>query len=149
MQVRDALNMLDWTRDHWFIESGTLLGAWRDGTMIAHDDDFDIALYTTDEPVRTLHRLVQELKQLLPAHLDVRPINTYVQKVEVFDPKHGNYMLRENADFHHVTVDISLYTPHFTVTDAMRSTHEVNSSSNPLKWWSWLGSTFRFPLLHS
>ena len=37
-EVFDKLNL------SWYIENGTLLGAWRNGKFIKHDDDFDIGV---------------------------------------------------------------------------------------------------------
>jgi len=37
-EVLDKLNL------SWYIENGTLLGAWRNGKFIKHDDDFDIGV---------------------------------------------------------------------------------------------------------
>ena len=38
-------DILKRTSNIWFIENGTLLGAYRNGNLIPHDDDFDILSY--------------------------------------------------------------------------------------------------------
>ena len=102
----------DWC---WWIENGTLLGAMRNGAFIPHDDDFDMAVLV--EPDRTvsgvmaaLHaRLVAEL----PAPYQARHVRTYADKLEVYDPTAGKYALPPmygGADYHHVSVDIQMYT---------------------------------------
>ena len=42
-KVKDLLNSMD-PKPIWFIEAGTLMGAYRNGKMIPHDDDFDMGL---------------------------------------------------------------------------------------------------------
>ena len=47
VELRD--NILPNIKQPWFIENGTLLGAWRNNKFIDHDDDFDYAILIDDE----------------------------------------------------------------------------------------------------
>lgn len=104
-------NWLDKAQHSWFIESGTLLGAWRNGRFIAHDDDFDIALVIDTEDVTgELQRQCDIMSAALPAPYECRVTSSYCDKIEVFDPTHGDYALLGDqylgARFHYVTIDL-------------------------------------------
>lgn len=109
-----ALVIQKWIEERgltWFIDGGTLLGAWRNEKFIAHDDDFDIALIMDgDEPVCDLGHMCDSLLAALPSPYMCRIVSSYSDKVEVFDPTQGKYKLTgaqyHGADFHYVTVDL-------------------------------------------
>lgn len=106
--VRKILNDLEL---EWFLESGTLLGAFRNQKFIPHDDDFDIAfLMYTQDFFADLNELYHKVKERLPAPLDCRIVNTYTDKIEIYDPTFGKFILLNpvynGTDFHYVTVDI-------------------------------------------
>ncbi|MEM7538507.1 MAG: LicD family protein [Chloroflexota bacterium] len=106
--VREILNELGLA---WYLESGTLLGALRNQKFIPHDDDFDIAfLMYTQDFWADLTELYQQVKERLPVPLDCRIVNTYTDKIEVYDPAFGKFTLQhpsyKGADFHCVTVDL-------------------------------------------
>ena len=109
--LRDKiLNKLDIP---WTIENGTLLGAWRNGRFILHDDDFDIALFCENDPKPNIPFILRKIKQLLPAPYEARYVSTYADKIEVYDPGYGEYNLLgakyNGASFHHCTVDLQFY----------------------------------------
>lgn len=95
-----------------WIENGTLLGAMRSGAFIPHDDDLDLAVLVEGSLESTLSTLTMQLKALPPPYC-VRTVNTYADKLEVYDPTAGKYALPPSlygaADYHHVSVDIQLY----------------------------------------
>jgi hypothetical protein len=94
-----------------FLESGTLLGAYRNGKMLPHDDDFDYGLYVPDEEstVPLLESLKAHLVATLPKKYQARIVDTYSKKVEVYEPEFGNYPFLENTVYHNVTVDITAF----------------------------------------
>lgn len=94
----------------WYLDTGNLMGAYRDGKMLKHDDDFDIGLYAKEDEFNKLFEL---LKEQLDERYKVRLIDTYCKKIEVYDESHGSYMLDESKgyNYHNVTVDIQLYVP--------------------------------------
>jgi len=104
----------EYVPNQWFIESGTLLGAYRSGKFIPHDDDFDIGVVWESDPVAELGKLNDAISNLLPAPLSCRVVSSYCDKIEVFDPTEGIYTLVGDryggADYHHVTVDLQAYT---------------------------------------
>ena len=89
--VRD--NVLDQLNIPWTIENGTLLGAWRNGKFILHDDDFDIALFFETDPIPRVPAMLNKVQQLLPAPYKARYVSSYADKIEVYDPTYGEYSL--------------------------------------------------------
>ena len=107
----------------WFLDSGTLLGAYRDGKMLLHDDDFDLGFYLPEKDLSVLERLNSYLQN---AGFNCRIVDTYCTKVEIFNPEHGKYMLNNregNPDFHNVTVDITMFVNSPGKTDMVTFLH--------------------------
>ena len=93
----------------WFIENGSLLGAFRSGKFIPHDDDFDTGAIIVDmDNIENIYRCIQDK---LPLPYKARRISSYADKIEVYDPSYGSYMLEgyDGADFHYVTVDVQFH----------------------------------------
>ena len=97
----------------WIIENGNLLGAYRTGKFITHDDDFDIGVFFEDDAKSQLIQLLEIIQASLPPPYEARMVSTYAHKIEVFDPTYGTYFLNgtgyNGADYHHVTADIQAY----------------------------------------
>jgi len=129
LKTAAALEKWALAKDRYFLESGQLMGAWRDGTMIPHDDDFDLGIYidkkTLDETFAgSLDAVCGAMCQrFIDAGLHARCTLSYVKKVEVFLPEHGKYWLRPGIDFHNVTVDVTVFVDHPTVPGHMGSSH--------------------------
>ena len=111
----------------WIVENGNLLGAWRTGKFIPHDDDFDIAMFFEEDATLQLCIVFKKIKELLPAPYEARLVSSYCDKIEVFDPTYGNYILHgpqyEGADYHHVTLDIQSYERCGDVYHSLYNTH--------------------------
>ena len=108
--IRD--NILTKISNEWFIENGTLLGAWRNGKFIAHDDDFDIAmLINTESEITNILKKIELL--LLSSKYKARLVKTYASKIEIYDESFGKFILPvekyNGSDFHYVTLDIQFY----------------------------------------
>jgi hypothetical protein len=93
-----------------FLDAGTLLGAYRNGKMLPHDDDFDLGIYVPDEEstMPLLESLKAALDNTLPGEYETRIVSSYSKKVEVYQPEWGKYPFRD-GDFHNVTVDVTAY----------------------------------------
>tara|TARA_Y100000389_G_scaffold196094_1_gene228452 strand:- start:660 stop:1277 length:618 start_codon:yes stop_codon:yes gene_type:complete len=105
-------NILPYIKNEWFIENGTLLGAWRNGKFIKHDDDFDIGiLLNSKEDINHLYSTINN--KLLNSKYKARLIDTYSSKIEIFDESYGKYILiadkYNSSDFHYVTLDLQFY----------------------------------------
>lgn len=99
-------------KDRWFIENGTLLGAYRDHKFIPHDDDFDIGILIDDKSV--INSIFNRVSKLLEnTRYECRLVNTYSTKIEVYDPAIGKYILPgekyNGSDYHFITVDLQFY----------------------------------------
>ena len=108
--VQPALNAADLT---WYLDAGTLLGAYRSGEQIAHDDDFDIAAYVPDFQNDDLEAIRRKIAATLPAPYETRVVTSYARKVEVFDSRSKTFLLPpayQGADFRVVTVDVQIMT---------------------------------------
>jgi hypothetical protein len=125
-RVRDILDQR-WTVGKWFVENGTLLGAWRNGSFIPHDDDFDIALLLPESccVASTLAELHRAILPCLPPPYACRRVESYCQKLEVYDPTVGSYTLVGDryggADYHYVTVDLQAYVQEGDAVQCVRA----------------------------
>tara|TARA_B110000211_G_C14043267_1_gene537743 strand:+ start:137 stop:760 length:624 start_codon:yes stop_codon:yes gene_type:complete len=104
-------NILNKISNVSFIENGTLLGAWRNGKFIKHDDDFDFAvLINSYDNVNKIFKFIQNN---LVDKYQCRLITNYSTKIEILDDSFGKYKLLgpqyKNADFHYVTIDLQFY----------------------------------------
>jgi cytidyltransferase-like protein len=114
-------------RPKYFVDNGTLLGLWRDGALIDCDDDFDLGLLV-DEKEFSLDYLA-ELHATLEHGLKSSPyqariVDSYAQKIEVYDPSQGSFDLvgerYGGANYHHVSLDIQ---PHVRCGEGVKITH--------------------------
>lgn len=97
--------------NNYFIENGTLLGAYRNGNFIAHDDDFDFALLLNNKnEIRDVFNYIQSN---LKSEYKCRLIDSYCDKIEIYNPIYGKYNLQgpeyNNKDYHYVTIDLQFY----------------------------------------
>jgi hypothetical protein len=74
--------LTDFNVNFW-IDCGTLLGAFRNGKMIPHDCDTDFAVFGKDQ----FFFAEAILEKQLPAHLKLKSVNDYCRKFEVYDIK--------------------------------------------------------------
>lgn len=91
----------------WFLADGTLLGAYRTGKMIKHDYDFDFGVFSTKEMLTKLYNYLS--KVLEPTAYECKLVDSYADKIEVWDPKSGIHS--DVAErFFNVIMDLQLYT---------------------------------------
>ena len=60
----------------------------------------------------TIINIYEYIKENLNKKYECRLISTYANKIEVYDPKVGKYLLSElygGADFHYVSIDLQFY----------------------------------------
>lgn len=105
-KVKELLNSIE-PKPIWFIEAGTLMGAFRNGKMIPHDDDFDMGLLGSDEE---LDRVYNYLKKRIDKPYLIRKITSYCKKVEIYNPESGVFNLTETENYHNVSLDLTLFT---------------------------------------
>ena len=109
LHLRD--DILPFIKNPYFIENGTLLGAFRNGKFIEQDDDFDYGVLLNGE-VDEVISILNLIRERLDKKYACRLVSTYATKIEVFDPSFGSYLLAQKyagADFHYVTVDLQFY----------------------------------------
>ena len=88
----------------YWVDSGSLLGAWRDGSMIPHDSDTDIGVAGAE-----MHRRARRAVEARCPDLAIKTA-TYSGKWEIYDPSSPEVPWGEGGDtWHLVSCDIDLY----------------------------------------
>ena len=109
LYLRDKI--LTKINNKYFIENGTLLGAFRNQQFIPHDDDFDFAiLIDSIDEIKSIYNLINSN---LNSDYKCRIIDSYSNKIEIYEPKYGKYNLAgpkyNNSDYYYVTIDLQFY----------------------------------------
>lgn len=140
-KVIDLLQNLNITHS---LDGGNLVGAYRDGQMLPHDDDFDFVLYTDDiahessddDKIEWMVQLAAKMKEDLQPQYDVRVVSSYAFKLEVFEPAHGKYSFKSadhhpvafDTDYHNVTCDLTLMLPRRDEAGVLQYQHSTAQS---------------------
>jgi phosphorylcholine metabolism protein LicD len=108
--IRD--NLFNCIENEWCIENGTLLGAWRNGKFIPHDDDFDFAMFVSSmQDIGHIYDAIAD--KIKHTKYKARLIHSYASKIEIYDDSYGDYMLLKDeyngANYHFVTIDLQFY----------------------------------------
>jgi hypothetical protein len=78
---KNVHDVLTKNKINFWIDCGTLLGAFRSGGMIPHDCDTDFAILGEEDFTNAEKLLIEQL----PNHLKVKRVNDYCRKLEIFD----------------------------------------------------------------
>ena len=128
--LNDLVKVLDKLSLTYSLDGGTLLGAWRSGTMLAWDDDVDLVLFTDDvqhessleEKRDFLEKTAARLRSALGEKTKVRCVTSYATKLEVYREEFGKYPFRD-TDYHNVCCDLTLLLPYRNNTHALKYQH--------------------------
>eukprot|EP00330_Aristerostoma_sp_ATCC50986_P006139 CAMPEP_0114586150 /NCGR_PEP_ID=MMETSP0125-20121206/9456_1 /TAXON_ID=485358 ORGANISM="Aristerostoma sp., Strain ATCC 50986" /NCGR_SAMPLE_ID=MMETSP0125 /ASSEMBLY_ACC=CAM_ASM_000245 /LENGTH=220 /DNA_ID=CAMNT_0001781465 /DNA_START=49 /DNA_END=711 /DNA_ORIENTATION=+ len=131
LKVKEILDNWDLSKSLWFLDAGTLLGAWRNGKMIPHDDDFDLGVYVSNKVIDEMYegskaKLLESMcKKFKDNGFEARVVTSYVDKIEIYESEHGKFWLNEEhgIDFHNVTVDLTLFYDHPTKKNCLQNSH--------------------------
>tara|TARA_B110000908_G_C10071528_1_gene365328 strand:- start:132 stop:773 length:642 start_codon:yes stop_codon:yes gene_type:complete len=112
LELHDRI--LPFIKKHYFIENGTLLGAWRNNKFIPHDDDFDFGILLDDKVNYrdNIINIFNYIKSNLSEKYKCRLISSYSDKIEVYQPSYDKYLLSEKyngANYHYITIDLQFY----------------------------------------
>ncbi len=101
-------DILDEIGCEYFLAGGTLLGAKRDGDLIAHDIDFDIDTFSQFEELILQHSALFEKKGLLIKRKFSNAVKSFEQGIYTIQPLFGSLLAIELEGIH--VGDICLYT---------------------------------------
>lgn len=98
--------------------------------MIPHDDDFDMGIYVSNNVIeerfkgskkKMLEGLCNFFREYSDFKFDARVVDSYVDKIEIYDPKEGWFWLNKDKsiDYHHVTVDLTIFYDHPSEKDCI------------------------------
>lgn len=90
----------------WFLNDGSLLGAFRTGSMIKHDYNFDFGIYYTKDRLVLLNDFLK--KELQETNYECLIIQDYAYKIEIWDPTHGVHS-KVAPRFFNVILDLQLF----------------------------------------
>lgn len=140
---RHVVNVLDRLDVVYSLDGGNLLGAWRSGTMLPHDDDFDLVAYTADITSESSHDekrayleiLADRIEPLLDDRTRVRVVTSYCYKLEIYRPEYGVYPfsttayggVRVHTDYHNVCCDLTLLLPLRKCPDLLQFEHSAHA----------------------
>jgi hypothetical protein len=93
--------------DRWFLDGGTLLGVWRNSSIIDHDYDFDFGLHGTLEELQNLEAILVGAFKNEPQML-IKSENSYATKLMVIDQSYGQF--ESMIEWWKVYADIQLYS---------------------------------------
>ncbi|XP_065187447.1 uncharacterized protein RP688-like [Sycon ciliatum] len=86
----------------YWLDCGSLLGAYRNGKMIPHDNDTDVSMLGDEE----FDRARKALRQNLPSVYSIEDGTSYAEKLLISHNASGTYQYSDNIDFSNVTGDV-------------------------------------------
>ena len=89
----------------YWLDCGSLLGAWRDNKIMPHDFDIDLSILGEED----FERARAALTRNLPKRYSVQHGTEYADKLEVDDDESGTYTLPDGVVWPNVSIDINKY----------------------------------------
>ena len=111
------INLMEDNDIPYFIDCGTLLGAFRNNKMIPHDNDLDMSVYG----IETFKKIGEILKESLPNEYKVSENTTYSRKYMITKKEDDIIHFGGDAgDIEATACDIYLYTDFPNDKDSLR-----------------------------